>query len=81
MTNKVQTIATEAAQLERQERVAIIEALLESLEPEPSDDPSEVAKAWGNEVRRRSMELRNGDAEAIPWDQVRADGEKLCDAE
>ena len=81
MTNKVETIAAEAAQLERQERVAIIEKLLESLETEPSDDPSEVAKAWGNEVRRRSIELKNGDVQAIPWDQVRADGEKLFDAD
>jgi len=81
MTNKAETIATEATQLERQERVAIIEKLLESLETEPSDDPSEVAQVWGDEVRRRSLELKNGDVQAIPWDQVRADGEKLFDAD
>ena len=81
MANKVETITAEAAQLERRERVAIIENLLESLETEPSDDPSEVAKTWGHEVRRRSTELKNGNAEAIPWDQVRTDGEKLFDAD
>ena len=81
MTNKVQTIAAEAAQLERQERVAIVEKLLESLESDPTDDPSEVAKAWRNEVRGRSVELRNGDVKAIPWDQVKADGEKLFDGD
>lgn len=81
MTNKVETITAEAAQLERQDRVAIIEKLLASLETKPSDDPSEVAKAWGHEVRRRSTELKNGNAETIPWGQVRADGAKLFDAD
>ncbi len=81
MTNKVETIAAEAAQLERQERVAIIEKLLNSLETEAADDPSDVAEAWQQEVRRRSVELKNGDVQAIPWNQVRADGEKLFDAE
>jgi putative addiction module component (TIGR02574 family) len=81
MTNRVQTIAAEAAELERQERVAIIEKLLESLEPEPADHPLEAAKAWRSEVNRRSMELKNGAAKAVPWDQVKADGERLFDAD
>lgn len=81
MTNKVEAIATEATQLERQERVAIIEKLLESLEAGPSEDPTEVAKIWGNDLRRRSLELKNGVVQAIPWDQVKADGEKLFDAD
>ncbi len=81
MTNKVHMIAEEAAQLDREERVAIIEKLLETLELEPTDDPSEVAKAWGDEVNRRSVELMNGDVKTIPWDQVKADGEKLFDGD
>ena len=71
MTNKVDTITAEATHLEQQERVALIEQLLESLETEPSDDPSEVTKAWDNDVRRRSTELKNGNAQTIPWDQGR----------
>lgn len=81
MTNKVEAITAEASQLERQERVEIIEKLLEGLETASTDDPSEVAKAWGDEVRRRSTELKDGDTQAIPWDQVRAEGEKLFDAD
>ncbi len=81
MTNRVEAITAEAARLERQERVAIIEKLLEGLEIASPDDPSEVTKAWGDEVRRRSTELKNGDAQAIPWDRVRSEGEKLFDAD
>ena len=80
MTNRVEAIAAEAVQLERRERVAIIEKLLASLETEPLADPSEISNAWGDEVRRRSKDLKNGDVPAIPWHQVSADGEKLFDA-
>jgi putative addiction module component (TIGR02574 family) len=81
MTNRVESITAQAARLEQQERVAIIENLLEGLETPSSDDPSEVARAWRDEVHRRSTELKNGDAQAIPWDQVRSEGEKLFDAD
>jgi putative addiction module component (TIGR02574 family) len=80
MTDKADTIAAEAAQLPRRERVAIIEKLLASLETEPPADPSEVADAWADEVRQRSKDLKDGDGMAIPWRQVSADGEKLFDA-
>ena len=80
MTNRVETIAAEPAQLERRERVAIIEKLLTSLEIEPPADPTEVANAWSDELRRRSKDLKNRDVQAIPWNQVSADGEKLLDA-
>ena len=80
MTDKADTIAAEAAQLPRRERVAIIEKLLASLETEQPADPSEVADAWADEVRQRSKDLKDGDVQAIPWHQVSADGKKLFDA-
>ena len=81
MTDKVHTITREAAQLERRQRVEIIEKLLETLEPESPDDPSEVQAAWRDEVTRRSEDLRSGGVTAIPWDQVKDEGEKLFDAD
>jgi putative addiction module component (TIGR02574 family) len=81
MIKKVDAIAAEATQLEPRERVLIIEKLLESLEAVQTDDPSKVAEAWSNEVRRRSMELKHGEVQAIPWEQVREDGETLFDAD
>ena len=81
MTGKANLIAEEAAQLDRQERVAIIEKLLESLEPAAAEDPSEVQAAWSRETRQRSKELRDGDVSSVPWDQVKAEGEKLFDGD
>ena len=81
MSSKVHSITEAAAQLERQERVAIIEKLLEGLELESTEDPSEMEKAWSNEVRRRSNDLSSGDAKSVPWDQERAEGEKLFDGD
>ena len=81
MTEKVQAIAQEAAQLERHERVEVIEVLLETLEPESTEDPADVLTAWQNEVKRRSEELKSGGMTAIPWDQVKDDAEKLFDAD
>ena len=81
MTEKVQAIAHEAAQLERHERVEIIEVLLETLEPESTDDSSDVLSAWQDEVTQRSKELKSGEMTAIPWDQVKDEAEKLFDAD
>lgn len=81
MTGKVQAIAQEAAQLERHERVEIIEVLLETLEPESTDDPSDVLSAWQDEVGQRSKELKSGQVTAIPWNQVKDEAEKLFDAD
>ena len=81
MTEKVQAITQEAARLERHERVEIIEVLLKTLEPESTDDPSDVLAAWRDEVKRRSEELKSGGVTAIPWDQVKDEAEKLFDAD
>jgi putative addiction module component (TIGR02574 family) len=81
MTEKVRAIAKEAAQLERHERVEVIEVLLETLEPESTEDPADVLTAWQDEVKRRSEELKSGGVTAIPWDQVKDDAEKLFDAD
>jgi len=81
MTEKVQAIAQEAARLEQHERVEIIEVLLETLEPESTDDPSDVLAAWRHEVKRRSEELKSGGVTATPWDQVKDEAEKLFDAD
>ncbi len=80
MINKVLAIAEEAAQLERHERVEIIEKLLETLEPESSEDPSDVQTAWRAEVKRRSDDLKSGEVKAVPWDQVSDEGQTSCGA-
>ncbi len=66
MTGKADFIAEEAEQLERQERVAIIERLLESLEPASPDDASQLQAARRSEVQQRSKQLKDGDVKSIP---------------
>jgi putative addiction module component (TIGR02574 family) len=81
MDSKVQLIAEEASSLERHERVAIIEKLLESLEVPTAEDRMEIEKEWRDEIRRRSGEIKSGDVESVPWNQVKAEGEKLIDGD
>lgn len=81
MASKVKSIADEAAQLERRERVEIIEKLLESLESDAREDPTDNEIAWKAEVQRRSQDLKTGDVTAISWNQVRSEGERLFDGD
>ena len=81
MTSKVKSIADEAAQLERRERVEIIEKLLESLESDDREDPADNEIAWKAELQRRSEDLKTGDATAISWNEVRSEGERLFDGD
>lgn len=81
MASKVKSIADEASQLERHERVEIIEKLLESLESGDREDPADNEIAWKAEVLRRSQDLKTGEVTAISWNQVRAEGERLFDGD
>ena len=80
-SNKVESIAKEASQLEHRDRVSIIEKLLETLEPDSKSSPSEVEAEWRTEVKRRSDDLSSGRATAIPWDHVKEEGEKLINGD
>ena len=79
--NRVETIAKEASQLQQRDRVSIIEKLLETLEPESPLSPPEVEAEWRAELNRRSGDLSSGRETAIPWDQVKDEGEKLFDGD
>jgi putative addiction module component (TIGR02574 family) len=78
--NDVHSILTAASQLPESERVWVIEALLDTLEPGPSDDPDAVAEAWRKEVMRRSGELREGSVKPVSWSEIREEGERMLDA-
>jgi putative addiction module component (TIGR02574 family) len=74
-----ESIVTAATQLPEEERVRVVEALLDSFDASPADDPAEVADAWRREVHRRSQELRDGLVISNSWSDVRAEGERLLD--
>ncbi len=68
-----------ASQLPEAARVQIIEALLETLEPEPVENQGEVDRAWNEELRRRSDQLKEGQVKPVSWNEVQADAERLFD--
>ena len=55
-------------QLTEAERAELAGLLLESLEP--GGDP-DAEKAWIAEVERRMEQIDSGQAQLVPWEQVR----------
>lgn len=56
----------EAVSLPVEERALVVDSLLRSLnQPE-----SEIDKKWSEEAKRRLAELRSGQVQAIPGDEV-----------
>ena len=58
-----------ALDLDERDRATLAGLLIESLEEEPDKD---LEAAWKAEVQRRIEELDSGDAETIPWEDVKA---------
>ena len=69
MTKNAETLLRDALDLDESERAEIAAALLESLEPDA--DEHEIELAWREEVRRRIAAVDSGQAELIPWEEVR----------
>ena len=57
-----------AMELEEEERASLAGLLLDSLDTEVEEG---VEAAWLEEIERRMAELDSGDAELIPWEEVR----------
>lgn len=68
MKRDVTTLLREALRLPAQDRAAIAEALLASLDEDVDDD---AEAAWRSEVERRIAELDSGSVSSIPWPEVR----------
>jgi len=68
MSKTVTEFFKEATDLEERDRALLAGLLLESLEIDP--DP-EVETAWEAEVEKRLQDLKNGNVECIPWEEVK----------
>ena len=68
MKRDATTLLREALGLPAQDRAAIAEALLASLDEDVDDD---AEAAWRSEVERRIAELDSGSVSSIPWHAVR----------
>lgn len=70
MTAILKELEEQALKLSRQERVALIDRLIVSLEGEPEDTPEVVARAWDEEIARRVADMEAGRTEWIPAEEV-----------
>jgi putative addiction module component (TIGR02574 family) len=68
MKRDVTTLLREALRLSAQDRAALAEALLASLDEDVDDD---AGAAWRSEIERRIAELDSGSVASIPWHVVR----------
>jgi putative addiction module component (TIGR02574 family) len=57
-----------AVQLDPLERVALIEMLVESLDPDPEDG---AEASWLREIDRRIAELDTGGVKSVSWKDLR----------
>ncbi len=63
---KTKDLIAEAVDLPVEERVMVVDSILKSLSPPESD----IDKKWVTVARQRLKELRSGEVEAIPGDEV-----------
>lgn len=70
MTRRLDELAAEALELERESRAALARTLLDSLD-EPSVDA--VGEEWLAEAERRYREIKEGKVRTIPSDVVFAE--------
>ena len=67
MSKTVEDLEAEVLQLPEQDRDRLLKALFLSLEETGEGD---VAGIWAEEAKARALEIRRGDVEAIPSDEV-----------
>lgn len=68
MGNAAREFFEAAVQLDPLERVALIEMLVESLDPDPEDN---AEASWLRELDRRIAELDTGGVKSVPWKDLR----------
>jgi len=66
MSTEISELLKKALKLSAEERAALANTLLESLETTEES----VQEAWDNEVARRILDLKAGKAVTVPWEQL-----------
>lgn len=69
MKSSAKELLDRALEMSENDRAAIAERLLASLDAKPDQN---VEEAWQREVQHRLSELDRGDVECVPWEEVRA---------
>ena len=63
---KIKDLIAEAISLPVEERAMVVDSILKSLNPPESD----IDKKWTAVAKQRLKELRSGEVEAVPGDEV-----------
>ena len=66
----LEQVAEEALNLSVSDRSALTRILIQTLDPEPADDATEVQQAWQVEVEKRVDEILTGRVKTIPAEEV-----------
>jgi putative addiction module component (TIGR02574 family) len=64
------TLLSDASQLPLDTRIQLIEALWDTV---PEEAMPALSEEWLAEIHRRSDEYDAGNAQTIPWEQIRAE--------
>lgn len=75
MNANLKQIAHEALQLAPAQRAELADFLVESLDCDPPDD---IQRLWLDEANRRLAEVRSGQVNTIPGDEVMAQARALA---
>ena len=67
MAMSIDEITEHAIKLEPSARAALADKLIESLE---SEEPDEIQRLWSAEAIRRRDEIRSGQVQPVPGEQV-----------
>lgn len=75
MTDRVEELAQQGRCLSPEERVRLMDLLLESLEAQPGND---IEAAWAREIERRVAAHDRGEGELFTLDEVLAEAQKIA---
>jgi putative addiction module component (TIGR02574 family) len=73
MATTLDTVLQAALSLSEPDRVQLVEAILDTLQPE---DAAPLDDAWLAEIERRSKDLDAGLVQTVPWDVVKENARK-----
>lgn len=68
MAKDLTALFRDASELPERDRATLAGLLIESLE---ADSEPDVETAWSDEIKHRVADLDAGNAETIPWEEVR----------
>jgi len=72
MSTRSDDLAKQAKSFSREEKEALLRALIEDLDGPPDGPAADIEQLWVEEARRRHEEYLRGDVQAIPGEEALA---------